>query len=40
MDASVMDGERVRSWCGAFYSGWITPAVISSFKGGPGTMGC
>jgi hypothetical protein len=39
MDACYVDGERVQAQPGDFYGGWITSAIVGTFKGGPGSMG-
>lgn len=36
---SKVDGKKVEAQPGDFYGGWITPNIVGSFKGGPGTWG-
>ncbi|KQO70687.1 DUF427 domain-containing protein [Methylobacterium sp. Leaf89] len=39
MEACFVGDARVTPQPGGFYGGWITPAIVGPFKGGPGTMG-
>ncbi len=39
MDACLVDGEPVRAQPGDFYGGWITPDIVGTFKGDPGSEG-
>ena len=32
-------GEKVQAQEGDFYGGWITPNIVGTFKGAPGTWG-
>ena len=39
VDEAYVGERRVDAQSGDFYGGWITPAVVGPFKGGPGTWG-
>ncbi|GJE45571.1 DUF427 domain-containing protein [Methylobacterium soli] len=39
MEACLVGDIRAEPQPGGFYGGWITPACLGPFKGGPGSMG-
>ncbi len=39
VDACWVGHDKVSAQEGDFYGGWITPAIVGPFKGGPGTVG-
>ena len=39
VDVCLVDLQPVTPQPGGFYGGWVTPAVVGPFKGGPGTEG-